>query len=100
MMYHFMLGLRGGSTGLAPSPLGEGTFSPSFAPASLFSSSCIDLSALAGSNTALPSWTSAMREIAEHRVNPMPDHKVHHPEIRREQENGDDHHRRSGPYFL
>src|SRR4029079_5510704 len=52
MMYHFMLGLRGGSS--APAASGE-RFSPP-APASFFSSSCID-SALIGCNTSLPSST-------------------------------------------
>src|SRR6266436_1843195 len=43
---------------------------------------------------------SAMAEIAEHRINAVPDHQIDRPEIRREQENRDDHHRRRGLYFL
>src|ERR1700730_6720857 len=43
---------------------------------------------------------SVMPEIAEHRVNPVPDYQVHHPEIRSEQENRDNHHCRRGPHFL
>src|ERR1700730_9974589 len=43
---------------------------------------------------------SVMPEIAEHRVNPVPDYQVHHPDIRSEQENRDNPHTRRGPHFL
>src|SRR5450755_3738972 len=95
MMYHFMLGLRGGSS--APATSGE-TFSPP-APASFFSSSCIE-SVLVVSNTFSSFPNSVMPEIAKHRVNPAPDYQVDRPEIRREQENRDDHNCRRGPDLL
>src|SRR6266849_9679587 len=41
-----------------------------------------------------------MAEITEHRINTVPDYQIHCPEIRREQENRDDDHNRSGPHFL
>src|SRR6266849_2740902 len=102
MMYHFMLGLRAGS---AAALSGAGTASPPLASVWFFSSSCIDCSALVCGNKfdsfpRLSDPDSAMPEIAEHRVNPVPDHQVHRPEIRREQEHRDDHHRGGGPHFL
>src|ERR1700693_2898603 len=102
MMYHFMLGLRGAS------PPGA-AFSPPLDPASFFSSSCIDCSVLVCCNTSVPSpdsgdrrlvFKSVVSEITEHRVNGMADHQVHRPEIRRKQENCDNHHDRGCLHFL
>ena len=43
---------------------------------------------------------SVMAEITEHRINTVPNHQIHCPEIRRKQEDSDDHHSRGGLHFL
>src|SRR5580704_15626622 len=101
MMYHFMLGLRGGSAAPAAAP------SPPLARVSFFSSSCISCSTLVDCTTCDPSQirrpssrNSATAEIMKHPINTVPDHKIHGPEIRCEQKNRDNDHDRSGLHFL
>src|SRR5690242_15091584 len=94
MMYHFMLGLRAGSTAPAVA------LSPPPVPASFFSSSCIGCPTVVDCATSDPSSFLAMAEITEHRIDTVSDHQIHRPEIRREQENRDDDHNRGGLHFL
>src|SRR5579864_7945459 len=94
MMYHFMFGLRGASVaGFAP---WEPSGSPEPPALAFLSSSCIrEFISQTFCANAL-----AVSKGAEDEVDAAPDHEVHQPEIKAEDEDRDDYDNGGGLHFL
>src|ERR1041385_7971442 len=98
MMYHFMFGLRGASADAAVPSAGVGGVPSPPVGVSFFSSSCIGGVSSFTSRTDVISTTRL--EQTEQIAHAMLDEEIDHPEIERENGDGDDDDRGGGLHFL
>src|SRR5271157_1427227 len=98
MIYHFIFGLRAGSPPATASAAATGAACWTSWPSSTAALSFFSLS-VSGIQSSF-ARRLVPREIVQTALQAVGDRQIHHPEIKRKQEHGDNHHRRRGLHFL